>query len=158
MKYSRWGQAKLPAPTFTNKSAKPSWDDAARMSETSLCGSSSNRHTVMNISINGYKVLECGSVVTHADNSVLFEVEGLNIKFTFKTDKEVEGLPIKLLATDNKNVEIELTNFNSIASGIEKPLKIGRLNEKSLYIQFMVTSLNETGAKILYYTFLLKME
>lgn len=111
-----------------------------------------------NISIKEYRVYDNGSVLTHGDNPILFEIEDLKIKFLFKTDKSTESLPIHLEMKENKTMEITLTNFNGIASGVEQPLKIGHLKGSSLFVHFMITSLNETGTKVLHYTFLVKDE
>lgn len=110
------------------------------------------------ISISGFRVYDSGSVLTHSDNDVLFELEDLKIRFVFQTDKDVEGLPIKVSLSENNTMVITLTNFNSITCGVENPIKIGHLKGSALYVQFMIMSLNETGAKVLHYSFLLKDE
>lgn len=107
------------------------------------------------IAINGFKVYDSGSVITHEDQSVLFEIKTLKIQISFARDESREGLPIDLrLINDNTCLEITLTNFNGPTAGFVRPLEIGHLDGETLYVQLMVQSLNDTGARELSYTFL----
>lgn len=110
------------------------------------------------ISISDFRVYDHGSVLTHDNNTILFEFEELKIQFLFNSNSSIKGLPVNVTMSANKTMNITLTNFNSISCGIENPVKIGHLKGSALYVHFMISSLNETGAKVLHYTFLLKDE
>ena len=58
---------------------------------------------------------------------------------------------------DKVGAKLTLKNFNSIGIGNVKPLQIGTLNHRELFLNYRVYSLDK-GAKTLHYTWLLGKE
>jgi hypothetical protein len=118
----------------------------------------------VSISINNeYTVYDSGSVITHDDKPIIIKIAtikaSLEVKFVFKTDETVKGLPVKgEISSDKQSMTMTLTNFNSVLCGVDKIHEIGHLDGQPLFLQFMVSGLNNSGTKIFYYTFFLKKE
>lgn len=107
----------------------------------------------MDIKIDSYNILESGSVITHDNKNVLFRIAPLQFTLEFKTIKDS---PVNIeTVSDDKSMRIILTNFNNpIGQGIVRPINVGTINEKDIYIQFVVYSLGDTGSKVIHYTWM----
>ncbi len=115
-------------------------------------------NNTMTIRVNEYDVLYNGTVITHENRDVLFEIQPLKFRLVFKFDNTTKESPINLkLSEDSSCLDIVLTNYDSpIGQGLVRPIKVATLNNKELFLQLMVYSLNDSGAKIIHYTWLTK--
>ena len=60
---------------------------------------------------------------------------------------------------NNNALEIILTNFNSsLGIGNASPLPLAKINNKQVYLNFMVYALNESSSKTMHYTWYLREE
>lgn len=111
----------------------------------------------MKITIDGFKVYDSGSVITHENKSVLFEIKTIKVLISFKNDETREGVPIDIKSIEgNAGLEITLVNFSGPSTGFIRPLDIGFLEGERLYLQLMVQTLGNTGTRELSYTWLTK--
>ena len=109
----------------------------------------------MKITINGFKVYDSGSVITHENNSVLFEIKTIRVLISFRNDETREGVPIDIRSIEgNAGLDITLVNFSGPSTGFVRPLEIGFLEGERLYLQLMVQTLGNTGTRELSYTWL----
>lgn len=113
----------------------------------------------MEISINDeYEVFQSGTIISHDNKAVCFYIEKLVFRMLFKDDPNTKDSPIEMkLDKENNCLDIILTNYNNIlGQGVIRPIEVGFLNNKKLSIQFMITSMNSTGTRVVNYTWLLK--
>lgn len=106
-----------------------------------------------------YEVLQSGTIISHDNKAVCFSIDKLKFRMSFLDDPEHKGEhPIEVkLNKDNTCLDIILTNYDNIlGQGVVRPIEVGLLNNKKLFVQFIITTLNETGTRVIHYTFLLK--
>ncbi len=78
--------------------------------------------------------------------------ETLQIIFEFKDEEGKEDLRIEANAIDPKTLKVTLINFkNPLGSGSTKPVAIGSLDGRRLYVHYRVYSLSDTADKILHF-------
>lgn len=114
----------------------------------------------MKISINDeYEVLHSGTVISHDNKAVCFSIDKLKFRMLFKEDpddKDNNSIELKL-DKDKTCLDILLTNYDNIlGQGVVRPIEVGFYNNKRLSVQFIVTSMNKTGTRVIHYTWLLK--
>ncbi|MBQ6050135.1 MAG: hypothetical protein IJL35_06010 [Bacteroidaceae bacterium] len=112
----------------------------------------------MKIEVDEYEVLYSGTVITHDNKNVIFELKPLKFRLVFKTDTTVKDSPINLnLHKEDSCLDIVLTNYNNpLGQGLVRPINVATLNSKVLLLQLIVHSLNDSGAKIIHYVWLTK--
>lgn len=110
----------------------------------------------MKISSGGHDVHASGTVISYKKESLVFQLaDDLRIIFKF-LDDEVGKPHMNASGTDAHSLEITLFNFNNpLGTGIIDPLLIGELNDRELYVCFMVHSIAETPSKTFHYTWYL---
>ncbi len=79
----------------------------------------------------------------------LIDNESINIEFKFHYDVSNE-IKTSMQSSENGKVVFDLTNYtNPMGTGITKPVEIGALNDKKIYIIFYAYRLNRTAFPIL---------
>ena len=82
---------------------------------------------------------------------------GLSFKFIFKFLESEEGIPkFETRLISNLELEIRFINFDKPGVGSKAPIKIGKFNNKELYLMYKVDSIGKDAGKTLCYTWLLK--
>ncbi|MDC5023920.1 hypothetical protein OHW20_02515 [Acinetobacter baumannii] len=95
---------------------------------------------------NGMTILDNG--VIHSFNSESFEihVNTVVIKFNFVNDHEIKGSGYRaeLDKESKKQLNINLVNMNSkFESGTAKPITIAKIKNKTIYMTFFVSKIDE---------------
>ena len=105
-----------------------------------------------------YQILDTGSVITYNDEPLIFELAaGLKIIIRFALDKNVQGQKMDYNVISNMELELLLTNFNSsLGTGNVAPLPVAKIDNRQVYLNFMVYSLNESSNKTVHYTWYLR--
>ncbi len=114
----------------------------------------------MKIKIGEYDILESGTIVAVENEPIdffLIENLGFTVRIVFENDLEVKESRVKGEPYDKVGAKLTLTNFNSIGIGNVSPMHIGTLNNRELFINYRVYSLDK-GAKTFHYTWLLGKE
>ena len=79
----------------------------------------------------------------------LTDNESINIEFKFHCDESNE-IKTSMHSPENGKVIFDLTNYtNSLGTGITKPVEIGALNDKKIFVIFYVYRLDKTAFPIL---------
>lgn len=107
-----------------------------------------------------YEVLDTGSVITYKDEPLAFELSpDLRIVVKFIKDSEIKEQKMDFKVISNNELELLLTNFNSsLGIGNAAPLPLAKLNNKQVYLNFMVYALNDSDNKTMHYTWYLREE
>ena len=114
----------------------------------------------MKISVGEYEVYDSGSVLSHGDKDILFEIRNLKIRIKFENNPEVTNYTANINLIDgNTCLQITLINFNNqIGTGLTNPVEIGTINGSRLYLQFVVYRLGESDTRLFSYTWLTRKE
>lgn len=109
---------------------------------------------------NNFEVLDTGTVITFKDEPIKFQLAvDLKIIISFKDNKEVKEQKMDFNPISNNELEIILTNFNSsLGTANVAPLPLAKINNRQVYLNFMVYALNETSHKTVHYTWYLREE
>lgn len=107
-----------------------------------------------------YEILDTGTVITFKDEQISFQLaDDLKIIMVFKADKDVKGQKMDYNVINNKELEIILTNFtNTLGTGNALPLPIAKINNRQVYVNFVVYALDEKSNKTIHYTWYLREE
>ncbi len=110
---------------------------------------------IVKIRTGGTEVIASGTVISFGKSPIEFEFDNLKLIFEFHDDilgtgvKEtrVEGAPV-----DNNTLKLTLHNFNNpLGAGSTKPVPLGVLGGRKLFLQYRVYSLGDAD-KTLQYT------
>lgn len=115
--------------------------------------------TDFKIRIGEYEVLANGVVLTHLDKGIQFLIDGLIFDVSFKTNNESDKPSINAtVSSDNsKHLIIELVNYDdNFGKGLVYPVEVGTLNDKTIYFQFMTSTVGKTETRVFEYTWLAK--
>lgn len=114
----------------------------------------------LKINVGDYEVFDSGVVISHDLKDILFEVKSLKIKIVFETNSDNNAYEAKKSFVENNTcLVLKLTNFsNPLGLGLTSPMEVGRINDKKLFLQFIVYSLGNNNTKMLAYTWLTKKE
>ena len=111
------------------------------------------------IGIGEFEVIKSGVVITHLDKGIQFHINGLTFDISFKKDNTTDKSLIKaeVASNDSKCLLLSLINYdNTLGQGLVKPAEVGTLNNRILYLHFMVSKLGDTETRIFEYTWLVK--
>ena len=114
----------------------------------------------MKIKVGDYDILESGTVVSIENEPIDFLIAeniGFTIRIVFEDDSEINESKVIAEQYDKVGAKLTLKNFNSIGMGTIKPVQIGVLNNRELFLIYRVYSLDK-GGKTLHYTWLLGKE
>jgi hypothetical protein len=120
-----------------------------------------NKKDEMKIKSGNYEVFNSGTVISFEHEPVTFNLaDDLQIRLAFKDDIDnKEGHCIEFNPISNSELEIILINFNnSLGTGNQVPLQVGTLNNKLLYLNFRVYTLNVNTNKTIHYCWYLGKE
>jgi hypothetical protein len=115
----------------------------------------------MKITNDIYEVYESGTVISFGEIPTKFHVaEDFIINFVFKKDLENPTPKVSFTSINNIEGNLILLNFtNNLGEGTGAPIKMGSLNNRSVYLNFRVYTLGEdVGNKTIHYTFYLGEE
>jgi hypothetical protein len=107
-----------------------------------------------------YEVLDSGTIISYMDEPICFQIAAdLKIVMSFKTDKDVKDQKMDYKAVGNKELEIILTNFNNtLGTGNAAPLPLAKINNRQVYLNFVVYAFDEKSNKTVHYTWYLREE
>jgi hypothetical protein len=110
--------------------------------------------------INGdYEVINSGTVVGNQDTPIEFNIQTLSFIFEFRNDVKVTTQRIDKILINKKSLRLVLTNFNNpLGYRNIKPIPIGTIAHRKLYLNFSVYSISDSAGKIFHYSFLLEKE
>jgi len=115
----------------------------------------------MEIKVGNYDVFKDGSIVAIENEPIDFvfiKEIGFTIRIVFKTDSTISESKISAEKFDKVGALLNFINFNnSIGVGNVEPTRIGTLNNRELFFNYRVYSLDR-GGKTLHYTWLLGKE
>lgn len=106
------------------------------------------------ISSSGKDILSTGTVNVFDKKDLRFSFEDMTIIMEFIDDKGKQNIEGE--AQSDKILKIKIFNFiSSLGTGTTKPMKIGSISSRELYLSFVVYCLNEDSLKTVHYTFYL---
>lgn len=110
--------------------------------------------------INDFEVLNSGTIISFKDESINFELTPLvKVILRFVQDNEVKEQKMDFKVVNNNQIEILLTNFNnSLGTGNAEPLELATIDNKKIYFNFVVYSLNGMESKTVHYTWYAREE
>ena len=105
-----------------------------------------------------YNILDSGTVISFNNESIYFDLApDLKIFFSFLDEKENKEQRMDFNPISNNELEIKLINFNnSLGTGNTEPLQIANLNNKKVYLNYRVYSLDSKSNRTLHYTWYLE--
>ncbi len=114
----------------------------------------------MKISVGEYEVYDRGSVLSHDDRDILFEIKNLKVRIKFENNPEDTGYTAnKNLIEGHTCLQITLVNFNNpMGIGLTNPMEIGMINGSRLFFQFVVYRLGESDTRMVSYTWLTRKD
>jgi hypothetical protein len=115
----------------------------------------------MKITSGNYEVFDTGTVISFEQEPVTFHLAAdLQIRLAFRDDLEKkDDHRLEFNPISNNELEIILINFNnSLGTGNTVPLQVGTLNNKKLYLNFRVHTLNVKTNKTIHYCWYLGEE
>ncbi|MDL2141962.1 hypothetical protein QQY79_05480 [Flavobacterium tructae] len=115
----------------------------------------------MKIKVGKYNILQSGTIVSNENEPIDFFIAediGFTIRIVFETNSEINEPKINAELFDKVGAKLTYYNFdNSIGIGNTVPLQIGTLNDRELFLNYRIHSLNK-GGKTFHYTWLLGEE
>jgi hypothetical protein len=115
----------------------------------------------MEIKVGNYDVFKDGTIVGNENEPIDFIIIkelGFTIRIVFSSDSNIKDAQIKATEFDKVGALLTFVNFNnSIGIGNIEPLLIGHFNNRELFLNYRVYSL-EKGGKTFHYTWLLGKE
>jgi hypothetical protein len=114
----------------------------------------------MRITSGNYEVFDTGTVISFEQEPVTFHLApDLLIRISFRDDSENKENRLEFNPISNNELEILLINFNnSLGTGNTAPLQVGTLNNRRLYLNFRVYTLNVKTNKTIHYAWYLGEE
>lgn len=104
---------------------------------------------MVNINIDKYEVVASGSVVIHESKNVVFDVDGLNITFSFNNDGGERVF--KTEKTGDVSLSIICENFDNEGwVGNVDMLRVGTIKGAPLYVKFRTNFVSKDV--VLFYT------
>lgn len=107
-----------------------------------------------------FEIFDSGTIISFRNESIIFYLtDDLKITLSFINDPSNQSQKMNPRPINNKEMILELTNFNnSLGTGTTEPLKLGTLNNRVLYLNFVVYSLGINSQKTFNYTWYLGEE
>jgi len=101
------------------------------------------------------EIIDSGTLISFAGNPISLYYKNLNIKviFDFKRDEYNSETYVDSSVIEPATLKLTLYNFDdSFGAGTNKPMKIGKHENRRLYLQLRVYSLKGSTDKTLQYT------
>jgi hypothetical protein len=101
-----------------------------------------------------YEILDSGTVITFREESLSFQlVDNLKVRLTFTNNEANNEKKMDAKIVEDKILDLTFINFNeSLGVGNGAPLPIAKINNKQVYLNFVIYALNNTQ-KTVHYTF-----
>lgn len=115
----------------------------------------------MKVKSGDYDVLESGTIMQFKNEPIEFELaSNMNIRFMFITDGKPNDTKMVFKNISDSLLELHLYNFhNSMGTGNTEPLPLGNINNRKLYLNFRVFSINDVQSnRVVHYTWYLGEE
>jgi Domain of unknown function (DUF6864) len=113
----------------------------------------------MKITSGQHEVYDTGTVISYQNEPIIFTINNLKINVNFSNDEKNKKHRIKSQKVSNKELKVNLINFNnSLGTGTTEPLRMGQLNNRELFLNFVVYTLGFESQKIFIYTWYLGVE
>ncbi len=110
----------------------------------------------MEIIIGDYEVYKSGTIIGVKGLPISFYIENLIYTFEFVTDSEQPKLTVKTEMISNTHLKVVFINFDeNLGAGSIKPIRLGNIGDKGLYLQYRIYTLREDAGKLVHYTWLL---
>ena len=99
------------------------------------------------------EILSSGSVTQFKDEDVIFHIDDLNFRFSFKTDSGTSRFETEIL-DDVNEMKITLYNYdNNLGIGMIEPLEVATIEDKKIYFIIRVTTLGRSKvSRLIHYT------
>lgn len=117
---------------------------------------------IMKLSTGNYEIIETGSIIIPPNDYIQFSFNDLRFRFLFTSSLEMldekESEVIGTIKNDEEGsyLEIEVRNFNSMFVSPMHMLKLAKIQDKDLYVDFSIVSLtsngNSIGERIMFYS------
>jgi hypothetical protein len=99
------------------------------------------------------EIFDSGVIITFENEPITFKFEDLTFTIIFLSSSKVKGEDIHSVQISNHELHLHLINFdNSFGTGTIEPLQLGFINDKLLFLNFIVTSLENCSQKSFQYT------
>ena len=110
--------------------------------------------------INDFEILGSGTIISFKDETINFELSPqVKIILRFVQDNDVKDQKMDFRIINSNQIEILLTNFNnSLGTGNVEPLELATIDNKKIYLNFVVYSINEMISKTVHYTWYAREE
>ncbi len=101
-----------------------------------------------------YEIVDTGTIITFNDEPIKFELaQGVVVIIRFTQDANLKEQKMDFKIINNNELELLLTNFNSsLGTGNASPLPLAKIDNRQVYLNFMIYSLNEKSNKTIHYT------
>ena len=111
----------------------------------------------MEIRTGPYEVYADGTLINFEQERITFDFgSSLKISMSFKDDNTQDDPVIKFVPINNNELELELVNFNNpLGTGTSKPIHVGTLQSRELYLNFKVYANNDKTNNVVHYTWYL---
>ncbi|KGM40553.1 hypothetical protein JY96_12280 [Aquabacterium sp. NJ1] len=107
----------------------------------------------LRIKTGGRDVVVSGTAITADNKSLEFYLADLIVVLKFETDGESPRFGS--VFAEGSSLTLPLYNFNnSLGSGTTIPIEIGTLNQRKLFLSFMIYALTPQSSKVVHYTFM----
>lgn len=106
------------------------------------------------------EIYETGLVIAFKNEPLLFNItRDLKITISFKNDDSDKKQRMEPQYINSKELELVLVNFNnSLGTGTTEPLPLGNINNRPLFLNFVVYTLGENSQKTFQYSWYLGKE
>ncbi len=111
----------------------------------------------MKIKSGSYEVFDTGTVISFKQEPVTFQLAAdLQVRLAFRDDIDNKDHSLEFKPISSQELEIHLINFNnSLGTGNTAPLLVGTLNNKRLYLNIRVHTLDVKTNKTIHYSWYL---
>jgi hypothetical protein len=106
------------------------------------------------------EIFKKGTVITFDDKGITFKINEIVVKLLFEKDASIKEPSMKAEnSEDAKILTLRLLNFeNPLGTATAKPLQIGTIKGRTLFLNFSVHSIGDTAQKTVHYTFYFEKE
>ena len=110
------------------------------------------------IDLEDFEVISSGTVIGVIDKPITFHITDLIFELRFRINKDhTEQKILSEIPPNQKRLVITFENFNnSLGIGNVDPLNVGTVNDRLLYLNYIIYSLADNAGKLLHYTWLLE--
>jgi hypothetical protein len=105
------------------------------------------------------EVFQEGTVITFNNEGIIFEIKDIKVKLSFENDTSIKKPSMKAENSEDKILTFKLINFNNpLGIATTKPLQIGTITGRTLFLNFSVHTIGNTAQKTVHYTYYFEKE